>query len=373
MPDLPPLTPLAASLPAAVPFVGPEAQERARGRPFRARLGANENGFGPSPGVVEAMARHAAEMWKYCDPDNHELRQALAQHLDVAAENVGVGEGIDGLLGLIVRLYAGPGSAVVTSLGAYPTFNYHVAGFGARLVTVPYRDDREDLDALLDAARRESAALVYLSNPDNPMGTWWEEADILRFADALPPAAMLILDEAYGETAPAAALPPIEADRPNMLRLRTFSKAYGLAGLRLGYAVGHRHAIRAFDKVRNHFGVNRMAQAAGLSALEDQAHLALNVARIAAARERISGVAGAAGLKPLPSATNFVTIDCGGDGAFAARVLHALIERDVFVRKPMAPVLDRCVRVSTGPDEELDVFASALPEALAAARLGAAA
>lgn len=373
MPDLPPLTPLSASLPATVPFVGPEAQERARGKPFRARLGANENGFGPSPRVVEAMARQAGEMWKYCDPESHELRQALARHLSVAAENVGVGEGIDGLLGLIVRLYAGTGSAVVTSLGAYPTFNYHVAGFGARLVAVPYRDDREDLDALLDAARAENAALVYLSNPDNPMGTWWEAADILRFADALPPTAMLILDEAYCETAPSSALPPLEPERPNMLRLRTFSKAYGLAGLRLGYAVGHPEAIRAFDKVRNHFGVNRMAQAAGLAALADQAHLALNVRRIAAARGRIADIAGGQGLTPLPSAANFVTIDCGGDGAFAARVLHALIERDVFARKPMAPGLDRCIRVSAGPDEELDVFASALPDALAAARFGAAA
>ncbi|HEV7255502.1 MAG TPA: pyridoxal phosphate-dependent aminotransferase [Mesorhizobium sp.] len=373
MPDLPPLTPLAASLPATVPFVGPEAQERIRGAPFRARLGANENGFGPSPQVAETIARHAAEMWKYGDPENQELRQALARRLGVAVENVVVGEGIDGLLGLIVRLYAGPGSAVATSLGAYPTFNFHVAGFGARLITVPYRDDREDLDALLDAARRESAALVYLSNPDNPMGTWWGAADILRFADNLPPATMLILDEAYGETAPPSALPPVEAERPNMLRLRTFSKAYGLAGLRLGYAVGHRQAIRAFDKVRNHFGVNRMAQAAGLVALEDQAHLALNVARIAAARERIAAVAAAEGLKPLPSATNFVTVDCGDGGAFAARVLNALIERDVFVRKPMAPKLDRCIRISAGPEEELDLFASALPDALAAARIEAAA
>jgi histidinol-phosphate aminotransferase len=100
-----PLTPLARLLPDTVPFVGPEAQERTRGRPFRARLGANENGFGPSPRVVEAMAEAAGEMWKYCDPDNHDLKVALAAHLGIAQQNVVIGEGIDGLLGLTVRLF----------------------------------------------------------------------------------------------------------------------------------------------------------------------------------------------------------------------------------------------------------------------------
>lgn len=368
MPDRPPLTRLAASLPASVPFVPPEATERARGAPFRARLGANENGFGPSPRAVEAMRAAAGTMWKYPDPTNHALREAIAAHLGVAAASVMVGEGIDGLLGETVRLFAAPGAAVVTSLGAYPTFNYHVAGYGARLVTVPYRADREDLDALADAAARESAALVYLSNPDNPMGTWWEADAVVRFMDRLPAATMLILDEAYGETAPAGALPPLEAERPNVLRMRTFSKAYGLAGLRLGYAVGPAEAIAAFDRVRDHFGVNGMAQAAGLAALADGDHLAWTVARIAAARRRIGAIAGACGLAAIPSATNFVAVDCGRDGVFARRVMEGLIARGVFLRKPGAPGLDRCIRVSAAPDAELDLLAEALPAALAAAR-----
>lgn len=365
----PALTALAESLPATVPFVGPEAQERARGRPFRARIGANESGFGPSSTVRAAMAHAAGEMWKYCDPENHDLKTALAAHLGVASENIVAGEGIDGLLGLIVRLYAEPGSPVVTSLGAYPTFNYHVAGFGARLVTVPYTKDREDLGALLDAVRRENASLVYLSNPDNPMGTWWEASEIERLIEALPETTMLILDEAYGETAPASALPPLDVSRPNVLRMRTFSKAYGLAGLRCGYAIGGADAIRAFDKVRNHFGVNRMAQTAALAALADQTYLSEVVGKVAACRDRIVAIATANGLGALPSATNFVTIDCGGDGAFALKVMQALIDRDVFVRKPMAPVLDRCIRVSVGPEAEIDLFEAELPGALATARV----
>ena len=366
--DRPKLTALAESLPATVPFVGPEAQERTRGKPFRARIGANESGFGPSPRVIEAMAQTAAEMWKYCDPESHDLKAALAAHLGVGPQNIAVGEGIDGLLGLIVRQYVEAGQPVVTSLGAYPTFNYHVAGFGGRLVAVPYTDDREDLGTLLETVQRERAPLVYLANPDNPMGTWWDAVTVLDFIQALPRETMLILDEAYGETAPDGTLPPLDTARPNLLRLRTFSKAFGLAGLRCGYAIGEATAIRAFDKVRNHFGMNRMAQVAALAALDDLPWLAEVVERVAGSRARIAAIAAENGLAALPSATNFVAIDCGGDGAFAGRVMQALIARDVFVRKPMAPGLDRCIRVSAAPDPDIDTFAAELPGALAAAR-----
>ncbi|CAI2935618.1 Histidinol-phosphate aminotransferase 2 [Aminobacter niigataensis] len=368
MPNRPSLTPVIHALPATVPFVGPEAQERERGKPFRARIGANESGFGPSPRVIVRMAEAAAEMWKYCDPDNHDLKVALARHLGIGIENVVVGEGIDGLLNLVVRMYATEGTPVVTSLGAYPTFNFHVASVGARLVPVPFRDDKEDLEGLLAAVRRENAPVVYLSNPDNPMGSWWEAGDILRFIKALPETTTLILDEAYGETAPASALPPVDISRPNVVRMRTFSKAYGLAGIRCGYAFGDTDVIASFEKVRNHYGVSRMAQIAGEAALADQAYLAEVVAKVAAGRERIAAIARDNGLKPLPSATNFVTIDCGGDADFALAVMRNMLARDVFIRKPMAPVLDRCIRVSVGLDHELDIFAEVLPKAIAAAR-----
>lgn len=364
----PALTPVIDALPQTVPFVGPEAQERARGRPFRARIGANESSFGPSPRVVTRMAEAAAEQWMYCDPDNHDLKAAVALHHGIGAENVVVGEGIDGLLGLIVRMYIAPGDAVVTSLGAYPTFNFHVAASGGRLVAVPYEDDRESLDGLLAAVRRESAPLVYLSNPDNPMGSWWSAAEIQRFIEALPQTTMLVLDEAYGELGPASALPAVDVGRPNLVRMRTFSKAYGLAGIRCGYAFGEARVIRDFEKIRNHYGVSRMAQTAGLAALRDQAYLDTVVSRVAAGRTRIAGIAERNGLTPLPSATNFVTVDCGRDGAFALKVLDAMLARDVFIRKPMAPGLDRCIRVSVGLDRELDIFAEELPGALAAAR-----
>ncbi len=364
----PRLTPLAASLPDTVPFVGPETQERSLGRPFRARLGANESRFGPSPAAIAATAAAAQEAWMYGDPEVHDLRAALAAHHGVTPAHVVVGEGIDGLLGTLVRLLAGPGDAVVTSLGAYPTFNFHVAGFGATLHRVPYRDDREDPDALLAKARETQAKLLYLANPDNPMGTWHPATTIEAMVDALPPGTLLVLDEAYADLAPATAIPRIAPDDPRVIRMRTFSKGYGLAGLRVGYALAAPVLVKAFDKVRNHFGMGRVAQAGAMAALADQAFLHDVQAKVAAARDRITAIAAGNGLRALPSATKFGTVDCGRDGDFARAVLQGCIARGLFIRMPGVAPLDRCIRISAGTDADLDILAEVLPQALAAAR-----
>ncbi|MDH3715543.1 MAG: aminotransferase class I/II-fold pyridoxal phosphate-dependent enzyme, partial [Gammaproteobacteria bacterium] len=266
-------TPIVEKLPSAVPFVGPEAQERQRGAEFRARIGANESVFGASAKAVHAMQREAVHAWKYGDPENHDLKEALAAHHGVAPRNIVVGEGIDGLFGYTARLFIAPGVPVATSLGAYPTFNYQVATCGGRLVTVPYRDDREDPEALLALTREHDTALVYLSNPDNPMGSWWDAATVQRMIENVPDTALLCLDEAYCDFAPAGTLPEIDVEDTRVLRFRTFSKAHGLAGCRIGYAIGEAQLIQSFDKLRNHFGVNRIAQAGALAALTDRGHL----------------------------------------------------------------------------------------------------
>jgi len=364
---MPRYTPLVESLPATVPFVGPEAQERARGRVFAARVGANENVFGPSPRAVEAMAEAAREVWKYGDPESHDLRQALARHHDIPAASIMIGEGIDALLGYVVRMLVGPGDPVVTSDGAYPTFNYHVAGFGGALSKVPYRDDHEDLDGLVAEALRTDAKLIYLANPDNPMGTWHKAARIEAMMAALPKGCLLLLDEAYADCAPSGTCPPLDPNDTRVVRMRTFSKAYGMAGARVGYAVGHPDLIDAFNKVRNHFGMCRISQAGALAALADQAHLGRTLARIAESRDEIAEIATANGLSPIPSATNFVTIDCGRDGAFARRVLGELIARDVFVRMPFVAPQDRAIRISCGLPKDLALLAEVLPKALDAA------
>ncbi|APE44139.1 histidinol-phosphate aminotransferase [Sulfitobacter alexandrii] len=362
------LTPLAQSLPASVPFVGPETQERARNAPFAARLGANENVFGPSPRAIAAMAE--TEHWKYGDAQSHDLREALARTLGTTMDHIIVGEGIDGLLGYLVRLFVGEGDAVVTSDGAYPTFNYHVAGYGGVLHKVPFVDDHEDPASLFAKAAEVDAKLVYLSNPDNPMGSWHKGADIARAMDALPEGTLLVLDEAYVETAPEGTALPLPFDDPRVIRMRTFSKVYGLAGARVGYALGHPELITAFDKVRNHFGMNRAAQAGALAAVKDREWLTHVQSEVALARDRIAAIARDCGLTSLPSAANFVAIDCGRDGAFAKAVLDGLVERGIFVRMPFAAPQNRCIRVSCGTEADLDAFAAALPAALSAAERG---
>ncbi|WP_026619110.1 histidinol-phosphate aminotransferase [Ensifer sp. WSM1721] len=360
-------TPLIQSLPATIPFVGPEAIERQRGRKIAARIGANESGFGPARSVLLAIEQAAGETWKYADPENHDLKQALAAQLGTDAANIAVGEGIDSLLGQIVRLVVEPGTPVVTSLGAYPTFNYHVAGHGGRLVTTPYVEDREDLEGLLAAAKRENAPLVYFANPDNPMGSWWPADHVIDFANALPETTLLVLDEAYCETAQPEALPSIASliDKPNVIRTRTFSKAYGLAGARVGYALTTAGTAQAFDKIRNHFGMNRISVAAAIAALADQDYLNEVMLKISQARERIASIARDNGLEPLASATNFVAVDCGRDAAYARAIVDRLMsDHGIFIRMPGVAPLNRCIRVSTGPDTEMDLFAHALPDVL---------
>ena len=362
------LTPLVESLPATVPFVGPEAAERASGKRFITRLGANESLFGVSPKALQAMQDAAADAWMYPDPESFDLRHALAAHLGIKANEVVVGEGVDTLLGYLVRLYVEPGVNVVTSDGAYPTFNYHVAGYGGTLTKVPYREDKEDPEALLQAASDTGARLIYLANPDNPMGTYHTSDVILDMIGRLPENCLLVLDEAYIECAPESAAPPIETTLPNLIRLRTFSKAYGMAGARVGYAFGHSDLIQPFEKVRNHFGMNRISQIGAIAALGDTEYLKQTQSDVVKARDTIAQIAIENGLDPIPSATNFVTVDCKSDASFAVAVLEELLDRGVFVRKPFAAPGDRCIRISCGPAEDLEPLSSALPEALAAAR-----
>lgn len=364
----PRFTALAQTLPASVPFVGPEAQERQRGAPFDARLGANENGFGPSPTVVATIKDHAHEAWMYGDPESYDLRSALAVHHSIAMENIVVGGGIDGLLGNLVRLIIEHGDSVVTSDGAYPTFNYQVAGYGGTLHKVPYRDDFEDLDGLRAKARETGAKLIYLANPDNPMATCHDGPAIEGMVNNLPDGCLLILDEAYSDLAPENAKASLPIDHPGVIRMRTFSKGYGLAGMRVGYAMGAPELIRAFEKIRNHFGMNRLSQIAALEALKDQNGLRAIQQQVAQSKVRIDAIATENGLTCLPSATNFVAMDCGQDGDFARRVLASLIAQGIFVRMPFVAPQDRCIRISCGPEIEMDHVAKALPIALTAAR-----
>ena len=358
-----PFTRIIRELPSTVPFVPPEAMERRQGRPLKVRVGANESAFGISPLAWEAMCAAVDRVSWYNDPEAHDLRAALAQLHGISIEEVSIGSGIDDLLGLVVRLLIENGDPVVSSLGGYPTFHYHVEGFGGILHRVPYRDDREDLEGLVCRAGEVGAHLLYVANPDNPMGTWHTAAALRELIEQLPAGCVLILDEAYVEFAPAEARLPLSLEDPRLVRMRTFSKAHGMAGARVGYALGHRQMIAALDKVRNHFGVNRVAQAGALASLQDERFIQGVVRAVAEGRREYEELGRELGLPTLPSGTNFVAMDIGG-GKRARALMAALLEEDVFVRMPGVEPLDRCIRVTVGTPRERRAFAQALRRVL---------
>jgi histidinol-phosphate aminotransferase len=198
------------------------------------------------------------------------------------------------------------------------------------------------------------------------MGSYWPAADVERMIAAVPDTTLMLLDEAYVEFAPEGTAPRLDTSRKNLLRFRTFSKAHGMAGIRVGYAIGHPDIISAFDKIRNHFGISRISQAGAIAALQDHGWVAHVKTEVIKARKRIKDIADANGLKPLPSATNFMAIDGGRDGAYAKAIVDGLLQHGIFIRMPGVAPLNRCIRVSCGDERSLDLLAEALPKVLRA-------
>jgi histidinol-phosphate aminotransferase len=332
---------------------------RETGRSELVRLGANESAFGPSPKAVAAMSADLERLSWYGDPESYDLRAALAAKHGCRIEEVVVGSGIDDLMGLVVRAFVAPGGAALTTRGSYPTFNYHVIGYGGRLVYAPYRNDGcLDLDALVDVAQRERPSVIYISNPDNPSGTFVRRDEIARFYAALPDDAVVMLDEAYADFVDGSDLLPAHIE-DRLVRTRTFSKAYGMAGARIGYAITSENNVRTFQKIRLHYGVNRNAQIGALASLKDEAFRLHVVDQVAEARADYYALARELDLGYIESRTNFVCIDLG-TAERAVRVMQQLLTHGVWIRKPGEAPLDRYVRVSAGTKPMREAFAQAL-------------
>jgi histidinol-phosphate aminotransferase len=357
--------PAIAALPASRPFVAPEELARRAGYAELLRLGANESTFGPPPRALEAMQAELVRTWRYGDPESAELRAALAALHRCDEGNVTVGSGIDDLLGLAVRAFLAPGDVSVATIGTYPTYAYHVTAYGARLETVPYAANGSvQLELLAARARAAAARAVYLANPDNPSGSFAEARDVAALVEALPTGAVLILDEAYADFVAASRLLDPGID-PRVLRMRTFSKAYGMAGARIGYCLAAPEVTETFGKFRLQYGVNRTAQIGALAALAERDFVAEVVRETARGRAQYEALAAELGLGTLPSHTNFVCFDLGSR-ARAETMVETLLQRGVFVRKPGAPPLDGHIRVSIGTEIERARFADIFAAALAA-------
>ena len=362
-PRVPQPTAQVAAIPAMTPFVAPEELARRVGRTELLRLGANESAFGPSPRAIGAMREAVSLTSWYGDPESLELRAALAARHGCAVEEIVVASGIDDLMGLIVRAFCAPGDACVATRGTYPTLFYHLNAYGARAEFAdPAADGGLVVQNVVDAVRRSGAKLVYVANPDNPSGGFAPRAELAALRAALPDDTLLFLDEAYADFVPREELPPDVID-PRTIRTRTFSKAYGMAGARIGYALASTEVIAAFQKLRLHFGVNRTAQIGALAALGDEAFLRGVIAEVERGRAEYHALAAQHGLPSLPSSTNFVCIGIGTK-AQAEAMMGALLELGVFVRKPWAPPIDGFIRVTVGTAAERAAFAERFAEAL---------
>jgi histidinol-phosphate aminotransferase len=352
-------TPAIAAIPATTPFIGPEQLMRETGLRELVRLGANESAFGPSPKAIAAMSAELERLGWYGDPESLDLRDALALKHGCDPQQILVGSGIDDVMGLAVRAFVPPGGLVLTTRGTYPTLNYHAIGYGAQLAYAPYLPDgTPDLDALLHMARRDRPSLVYLANPDNPSGRFIEGREMRQFYQALPHDTLLLLDEAYADFVAAAdLLSPHFEER--LIRMRTFSKAYGMAGARIGYGLTSASNVRTFQKIRLHYGINRNAQVGALASLGDDEFRDRVVAETARARADYYELASELGCEFIESCTNFVCIDMG-TAQRATQVMNDLLVRGIWIRKPGAPPLDRYVRVSAGTQPMRRAFADAL-------------
>ncbi|WP_433698995.1 histidinol-phosphate transaminase [Nocardiopsis sp. CA-288880] len=323
--------------------VGPEGRS--------VKLSSNESPYGPLPSVREAITRAAAELNRYPDPGAEELTSRLARRLDVPEEHLALGAGSVGMLQQLLEAVGEPGAEVVYAWRSFEAYPLLAGLAGVTPVQVPLKDEAHDLDAMADAVT-PATRMVIVCNPNNPTGTTVREDELVAFLNRIPDSVLVILDEAYLEYVRDPRVPDgvdLYRDRPNVAVLRTFSKAYGLAAVRLGYLVGHPPVVGAVRKTLVPFAVNHLAQAAGIASLDAEDELMERVAATVAERDRVRDALVASGWTVPPTEANFVWLRLDADTlGFAA----ACAEAGVSVR----PFAGEGARVSLGTPEENDAF-----------------
>ncbi|KYF57819.1 histidinol-phosphate aminotransferase [Sorangium cellulosum] len=317
------------------------------------KLASNENPLGPSPRAVEAARRELAGMHFYPDAAAYRLRERLAAVHGVAMEEIVQGNGSNELLDLIVHTFATPGSHIVFGDPAFVVYKLAALAYGVPFTAVPLRDMRHDLEAMA-AAVTPKTRLMFIANPNNPTGTHVGRAAVERLLREVPPEVIIVMDEAYIEYTDAPDFPDsmrLRHLRERLLVLRTFSKIYGLAGLRVGYAAGPARLIDYMNRTRAPFNVGAIAQAAALAALDDAEHVERSRALNRRERDRLTRELTALGLSVAPSQANFVFVDVGRP---ARPVYDALLRRGVIVR-PFGN-LPTGLRVTVGTERENQRF-----------------
>ena len=329
------------------------------------KLNWNEDLFGPLPGALEAAERELQNAWMYPEQAYADLRAAVADWIGTSADSVVPGHGIQALVGTVARAFLRDGDAVVVPSPTYGLYAQVSAAAGAEVTRVPLRDFRVELAGLASAARELDARLVWVCDPNNPTGSLVERDEWERFLDELPDRAVAVVDEAYREYVdPARRLArerDVKAGRPIVL-LRTFSKIFGLAGLRLGYAVCAPELATYLDVVQEPFNVNRAALAAGRACLADPERIAERRLVTADARAHLASSLRQAGFTVVPSEANFLLVGIGVDDVEAA---ERLARRGLLVRPGSEFGLTAYVRITVGPKPLMDRAAAALEDVAA--------
>jgi histidinol-phosphate aminotransferase len=327
-----------------------------------AKLNWNEDLFGPLPGALDAVKDELVNAWMYPEQAYSDLREAVAGWLELPADTIVPAHGVQALIAAVAHAFIREGDAVVIPQPTYGLYAQVSAGAGARVVRVPNVDFRLDLPALAEAARRENARLVWVCDPNNPTGSLIEASEWEEFVAALPDGTAAVVDEAYREYADperrVAREPEVLDGRPVVL-LRTFSKIFGLAGLRLGYAVAHPELAPFLDVVQEPFNVNRAALAAGRACLAHPERIEERRRESSEARALLASLLDAQGIESLPSQANFLLVDVGGDDAALA---GELVLRGFLVRPGSEFGLNGRVRVTVGPPPLMERFVRALVE-----------
>lgn len=333
------------------------------------KLASNENPLGPSPKAIAAVQAAAAKMHVYPDGAAHTLRQALSAKFGVDAKQILVGNGSDELIHLLGLVLLEEGSEMMMGDPSFSRYDAAAHLAPAKLVKVPLDADyRHDLPAMARAITPQTR-LIWIANPNNPTGTVVRKAEVDRFLADVPEDVVVVLDEAYFEFAQELpdfpdSLDYIKAGKPNVVGLRTFSKAYGLAGIRVGYGFAPPAIADAIERAREPFDVNSLAQVAAVAALEDDEHIKATVETNRRGLKTLAGVFEEVGARPLESFANFVYTDLGRP---ARPVFDALLRRGVITRPGDVLGNPTCLRVSVGTDEEMEIFVKELKEIMSPA------
>ena len=319
------------------------------------KLNTNENPYPPSPAVLEAIAREAGGTLRlYPDPESTRLRRQAAETYRFDLEQVIAGNGSDDLLAMIARAFIGEGDALCCPVPTYTLYDTLVRIQGGRVRGIPYPEDY----SLPKGLFRNRAKVTVVASPNSPSGTSVPLAALSGLASAVR--GILVVDEAYADFAEETAL-PLARERENVVVLRTFSKSFSLAGMRIGLGFGHPRILAGLNKVRDSYNLDRLAIAAGEAALADIGWMERNAARIRKTRERLATALPALGFVPFPSQSNFLLARRRG-GKSARPVFEELKRRGILVRYFYTPRLAGCLRITVGTDAEIDTLLAALAE-----------